>query len=538
MGRDIAMIRWLALLVFMISVPSWAATYYIAASGSDSNNGTAKGTPWLHAPGMPACSNTCGGKTPAAGDSFIFRGGDTWHFGNSSAAPYVGGTCPNPTTNFTTCWEIGNSGTSGNIIYWGVDQTWFVGGAWARPIFTGDNATSSSSVVSCTYDFKRTKLVSIDADYVTLDNVEFTGLCWSGNQSTANEDICCAGYMNFNSSAPSSSAGHSTVSNIYVHGWTHRQQGCSLTGGEPTGDCDGAYGISGANGAGNINANNRITGLVCDGTDTDEQSFDCTLWDVVFQLDSSYLGYAVQGAIAGNCHLWYNDIFEHINFSFDGISHTNTFECQSEYPGANYFHDLVFRNSSSGSLMWVCPNAADWYWNIVSYSNGTQPWDIDASCGGSGGSGIYDSVFADEGSPGATGSYIATNLLLINSGLLGTPTQTSVISMTDAQATAAGFTSGGSYAYQPQSANCNGHSSPTCPVGNGTNLTSSWPGGFTTNDSTYACTYNTSNHTMTCPARSSLSRPSAGAWDVGAYQFTSLISGSSRVGGVWVGVLQ
>ena len=36
-----------------------ATTHYIAANGSDSNNGTGKTTPWLHAPGMPSCSATC-----------------------------------------------------------------------------------------------------------------------------------------------------------------------------------------------------------------------------------------------------------------------------------------------------------------------------------------------------------------------------------------------------------------------------------------------------------------------------------------------
>src|ERR1700683_21618 len=33
--------------------------YYIAANGSDSNNGTSETSPWQHAPGMPACSATC-----------------------------------------------------------------------------------------------------------------------------------------------------------------------------------------------------------------------------------------------------------------------------------------------------------------------------------------------------------------------------------------------------------------------------------------------------------------------------------------------
>src|SRR4029077_14620960 len=62
-------------------------TYYIAANGSDSNNGTSKTTPWLHAPGMANCTGTCASTTPQPGDSFIFRGGDIWHMQNSTATP-------------------------------------------------------------------------------------------------------------------------------------------------------------------------------------------------------------------------------------------------------------------------------------------------------------------------------------------------------------------------------------------------------------------------------------------------------------------
>src|SRR5215475_13577794 len=70
--------------------------YYIAASGADSNSGTSEGSPWLHAPQMPNCSANCatvqnqGGGIPA-GTGLILRGGDTWHFG-ATTAPASGGT--------------------------------------------------------------------------------------------------------------------------------------------------------------------------------------------------------------------------------------------------------------------------------------------------------------------------------------------------------------------------------------------------------------------------------------------------------------
>src|SRR5271156_6951026 len=100
----------LALLtIFFAAGSAFATTYYVAANGSDSNNGTSKTTPWLHAPGMQNCSAICASTTPNAGDQFVLRGGDTW---SSSSFPW------------TWAW----SGSSGNAIQvGGSDQTWFAG---------------------------------------------------------------------------------------------------------------------------------------------------------------------------------------------------------------------------------------------------------------------------------------------------------------------------------------------------------------------------------------------------------------------------
>ena len=78
-----------ALLLSMIGLgmasPALAATYYVAANGLDTNNGTAKTTPWAHSPGMANCTGNCAAHTPVAGDQFIFRGGDTW---SSTSLPW------------------------------------------------------------------------------------------------------------------------------------------------------------------------------------------------------------------------------------------------------------------------------------------------------------------------------------------------------------------------------------------------------------------------------------------------------------------
>ncbi len=63
----------LALLAtFFAAGSAFATTYYIAANGSDSNNGTSKTTPWLHAPGMPSCTGTCASTTPRLATTSYF----------------------------------------------------------------------------------------------------------------------------------------------------------------------------------------------------------------------------------------------------------------------------------------------------------------------------------------------------------------------------------------------------------------------------------------------------------------------------------
>jgi hypothetical protein len=90
MRRGIVTALTVGLLYCGVSGVAWVATFYIAASGSDSNNGTSKSTPWLHAPGMPTCSNNCNSHSPSPGDQIIFRGGDTWHPGSVDSTGHSG----------------------------------------------------------------------------------------------------------------------------------------------------------------------------------------------------------------------------------------------------------------------------------------------------------------------------------------------------------------------------------------------------------------------------------------------------------------
>lgn len=99
-------------ILFFISLDAGAANYYVSASGSDGNNGTSTGSSWLSISKVNA-------QTFAAGDSILFRRGDTFY----------GALIP------------GQSGSAGNPIVYGSY------GSGARPIITGFVTLSSWSSI-------------------------------------------------------------------------------------------------------------------------------------------------------------------------------------------------------------------------------------------------------------------------------------------------------------------------------------------------------------------------------------------------------
>ena len=135
-------------LICCLPLHAFAATYYIDfSSGSDSNNGTAKATPWKRAPGMNGFAATY---AHAPGDRFILKGGVTWD-----------------STIFT--WTITNSGTAGGADYYGVDQTWFSGGGWSQPTLDGGGTVAAAGSSSG-------NIYVNGAAYVTIDNLKVQNL--------------------------------------------------------------------------------------------------------------------------------------------------------------------------------------------------------------------------------------------------------------------------------------------------------------------------------------------------------------------------
>jgi hypothetical protein len=487
-------------LLLCLATSAWSSTYYIAANGSDSDTGTSTSSPWLHAPGMPACSGKCAAYSPAPGDRFIFRGGDAWHLGNSSATPYVG----------SGGWNWSWAGNASNPIYLGVDTTWYSGSSWARPILTGDNPLTTSPVSSCTYDESSMTFLFISAANVTVDNFEILGGCWRGTQNGYSQYTG----MTYIAKGQPANPANIIIENVYLHGWSHVTFSCGSGG--TSGNCDGAAGIAGDSHS-NGGQGNQITGVVVDGSDSDSTSFGAVLWDC-YDVHNSVLRFASQGVVCNNMHTFHDNLIEHISESSDGQTHSNGFEFNSEWPGTNTVYNNLVRHITAAVAGWVNPSQVDYQYNNVVYDTIGQGWDVDPTGGGTA-MYFYDNT-VQGGGVGANGSWegVLVNNIFIDGSPNGSPNSSkNSVSWTSSQATAAGYVAANNYA--PSSGNCNGQT--LCPVGAGANLTSSCSaaGSALCSETTTGCTYQVSTHSVTCPAQVPLSQPASGAWDIGAFRF-------------------
>lgn len=317
--------------------------YYISAAGADTNNGTNEATPWKHAPGMPNCSNTCAGVTPSANVGFIFRGGDIYHrsasTNDSTANTAIGGQ-----------WTISQSGTSGNLLYFGVDFTWYSGGSFARPVFTMDNPLSTSTVSSCTYDDGAPlDLISTSGTaYVEVDAFEFTGLCSTGGGGHGL-------YFLVSSSGPDYYTRH------YAHGWT-----VTTSGGDDT---------AGFTGTQDFNSSTNHTWFnVIDGADSTYGAV-CTTTSCPPTASAAATGWCLQNGYdvafnvirhcsnaleAGMVTAAHDNLFEFIFEPSFGGRHGNILEgyaIGSINAGTpERFYNNIVRNSKTGVGIWMSGN--------------------------------------------------------------------------------------------------------------------------------------------------------------------------------------
>jgi len=361
--------------------------YYVSDSGSDLNSGAYESAAFLHAPGMGNCSNNCSKSLLTAGIGIIFRGGDTWHFGNSAASPYTGivsacyinGTLPG---NFCLAdlHYIGSPPTSTHPLYVGVDPSWFNGGSWTRPIFTADNSPCSASTVGtmpdgftcsagtdvwgdgqpvyvvsgCAYQTSSVNnLVEMNSGQnIILDNIEMTGLCQSHKGQPGGDDS----YLEYGAQW-----GPNYILNDYIHGASHLQYAAANGSGGCTAStvCINLNAFYGN--ASNTTVGETIAFTIVDFSDSDpvgENLCQCSFYNEEYNV----FRYTTQ-AIPGYLHAFHDNDYEY----FFENGHSNMIE-DAETPGGAVYYNNIFRHvetyitssspNAGGVLIWPGPTAS------------------------------------------------------------------------------------------------------------------------------------------------------------------------------------
>jgi len=521
----VRLVRFAILLsCILVAASAFATTYYIAANGSDSNNGTSTSTPWLHAPGMTGCTANCQNKAygqsgytiPSAGDRFILRGGDSWYFASSGKTPvglpWVFGWDP----VHSTTWN----GSSSSHIYVGVDHTWYnatvCGSSWCRPKMNGANPPSTTVVASCAYSTGT--FLAIDTGmYNDFDDLEFTGMCDSGGGDKA--------YIQYGHGG--GTADYRVLSNLYFHNFT-----ATASGGA------NAYAMYGSSYE-NANPHDDLVGLVCDNSDGLNAVAMC-FFQGISNLRNSVMRNAWQGIVTNSALNIHDNLFELIHNPYPGSGHANGMEQNTGYPGAShYFYNNLIRNIDAAVTMWTCAVSGytDYYFNNVVFN--TTGWAIananynqagNACASSTGTSGFFSNTLVGQSGTGSYASWnsnLQNNFLVDSSWRMPASPPVNEISTTAASATSYGYSSANSY--EPTSANCNNSlSAAGCPAGKGGNLTSvcnAIPNATAKAacllDTTLGPKYDSVNHRVTGSFRNPTARPSGGAWDVGAYQYST-----------------
>lgn len=497
-----------------------AATYYIDYStGNDGNSGTSKTSPWQNAPGMQTCTKLCSSTTINAGDSIILKGGVTW-----------------PNASFM--WNLPGNGTTGSPIYLGVDKTWFTGSTWARPILNPGGAVIPNNFNT---------MFTVPAN-VTVDNFEITGFYWT-TASCSGAPYGDCGIFN------AGQRNGQTWENLYIHGWTHAGTNAATN--------NGVVDIFATGGGGNSVAHDNV--II--GTDVSGDHSVTVFFNGPPIAYNNYIKQVSSAFIVSYPTSIHDNHIEDIGPAYCNTpfpanagtcTHENGFEDNGDV-GLNFYNNVI-TNVSAGLALWLAPNPGYTVaaWNNVIYAiHDNQVVDMAPP--------VYSSTFCSSGATGndyckTAGSYIfenntvecgddttqydqcQSNIGVIGSGSIAnsvilqnnyfvtastasgcssatghatscTFASTNVV-QTLSTANGQGYTSSQTYAFSPTS-------SGNSTVGVGSNLISSATGSLATlaNGTTYACAV--SGNQLTCPGLTTVSRPSTGTWDAGAYQYSA-----------------
>ncbi len=228
----------------------------------------------------------------------------------------------------------------------------------------------------------------------------------------------------------------------------------------------------------------------------------------------------------------------------------------NEFAGVNVFYNNIFRNFFVGGVgcgnvqVWRTPQTTDYAFNNLLYNFGPCPapndqfWDlVTVSQGGK--DGFTDNEFNNtwvlsgngpvnnptmDGTP--TINFINNHCISPNGGATGSSCHTGVATynyltntiQTTTVATGQGYTNAETFAYSPTSGgstiNTGTNESSFCTTLSGSaDPILQAAGAACSNDTGYACSYNSSTHAVSCPARTANARNLGGSWDTGAYEF-------------------
>jgi hypothetical protein len=434
------------------------ATYFIDyESGNDAQSGTSLSSPWKRAPGMKGFS---GSYTHVAGDQFIFKGGVVW---SSGVFPFA----------------IANSGTQNNPDYYGVDQAWYKGNSFTRPVFNGEYANLGGGANG--------SIVFISSEsFITIDNIEIKNL--NAQSSWGPALIMVQGGASI------------TIKNCYLHDWTM------------VGSKDDSHGAV----IGNLNGKLIVTNCIISNSafknngeavrNATEVSY-CTIFDVSSALVT------VTGSV-------YNNTIYNMYSSLDPTYHTNLIYMIQGKGTGRIYNNVIYNIYSAGTFIYPNPcwhgdgSGKVYVYNNVIYNvKAGVPiinFDTESGVGSSCGSGyVYNNTIQSDGNihvritPRSGDSFgemdIRNNHSITNNALSNTycistancgnaskSNQSNNILMTKSSAEAMGYNAASSYS--PTGQNCS-------TVGVGADLSPI----FTNDINGY-------------------SRP-GGAWDAGAYQY-------------------
>ena len=543
----------------LYAAPS-SCVYADFVGGSDSNDGLseASGHPWKHFPGMPNCSGNCATFSLAAGNGMILKGGVTWDYTNWPWAPGVSGT------------SGGNDAYGGctgvHCIYIGVDRTWGTG----RPIISGGDWSNPGTNTTCYYDMDKSdgsqiKIIKLDSQTNWIvDDLEFTGACLQepsmppGGNNPA--------YIN------NGGGGHTTYENNYAHrvaypGTSNNAASFDAFGGNGdhvtynvidftdsgptttfTSGGPGFYCCAGIAGANTYEDHDVI---VAAGAAEDEIS-------PISRHDNYYLNdevvvygtgfhehFSNDGTCAsGSTITMYNNVADTAPGAAQGWGFTtaggpctyyifNNIDTNVSVDGGHWYMGGSSGNGTSATFIWFnntmeCGPDAGPPANRCSFSNGAT----------------FD-LFNDHFITGiATGGYFTCD----QSGDVHTCLSWNTSAGTTANAnfnTVPGAPIGDLVQQTKSTANGQGYAytqtyqfSPTtsmgATVGVGVNKTAYCTAIASSNaataladaaacqnDTSYAVTYNQINHTAVNSGRTTVARPTSGAWDAGAYQYSA-----------------